>query len=382
MFIRLLLANLLAHDMLTLCGLTKYHLVSLTYFLVNVIDVALWQKPQLELSSQIRELLYLIFIELCFFFSYEIVPDLYHKFCESIVALNAENNRNQRLVHRHGQPNARFQVECDRADDFQRKYQASKKKDNRVYRSSRRVVINDKVELESKIFSPEDIETTFAPPWLLDLTYADAGPLINSLSTHEARKSGDVNVRANQTEFRRKLNSIKRKWVSERKNEELKEFLLEAFRDGHVVQTKPELTEMLSHHKFEEHPLIKIGNFPPEAFDERTVKHKVLPPLLRREPGVIKTIISTCISKHSQLTLQKIKSMLKSMIQNRTHDYIRENFSSKMWVYPKSGIEEVDYTRLTWSLPWIPYYRDWETDRKSTRLNSTHSAKSRMPSSA
>ena len=27
-------------------------------------------------------------------------------------------------------------------------------------------------------------------------------------------------------------------------------------------------------------------------------------------------------------------------------------------------------------------YRDWETDRKSTRLNSCHSAKSRMPSSA
>ena len=28
------------------------------------------------------------------------------------------------------------------------------------------------------------------------------------------------------------------------------------------------------------------------------------------------------------------------------------------------------------------WYRDWETDRKSTRLNSSHSAKSRMPSSA
>ena len=27
-------------------------------------------------------------------------------------------------------------------------------------------------------------------------------------------------------------------------------------------------------------------------------------------------------------------------------------------------------------------YRDWETDRKSTRLNFSHSAKSRMPSSA
>ena len=30
----------------------------------------------------------------------------------------------------------------------------------------------------------------------------------------------------------------------------------------------------------------------------------------------------------------------------------------------------------------IGRYRDWETDRKSTRLNSSHSAKSRMPSSA
>ena len=28
------------------------------------------------------------------------------------------------------------------------------------------------------------------------------------------------------------------------------------------------------------------------------------------------------------------------------------------------------------------YYRDWKTDRKSTRLNSSHSGESRMPSSA
>ena len=33
-------------------------------------------------------------------------------------------------------------------------------------------------------------------------------------------------------------------------------------------------------------------------------------------------------------------------------------------------------------LPRTGVYRDWETDRKSTRLNSSHSAKSRMPSSA
>ena len=30
----------------------------------------------------------------------------------------------------------------------------------------------------------------------------------------------------------------------------------------------------------------------------------------------------------------------------------------------------------------IPAYRDWETDRKSTRLNSSHITRSRMPSSA
>ena len=29
-----------------------------------------------------------------------------------------------------------------------------------------------------------------------------------------------------------------------------------------------------------------------------------------------------------------------------------------------------------------PRYRDWETDRKSTRLNSSHEFVSRMPSSA
>ena len=36
----------------------------------------------------------------------------------------------------------------------------------------------------------------------------------------------------------------------------------------------------------------------------------------------------------------------------------------------------------TMALDKLRLYRDWETDRKSTRLNSSHSAKSRMPSSA
>ena len=36
----------------------------------------------------------------------------------------------------------------------------------------------------------------------------------------------------------------------------------------------------------------------------------------------------------------------------------------------------------SWIYTFHREYRDWETDRKSTRLNSSHSAKSRMPSSA
>ena len=33
-------------------------------------------------------------------------------------------------------------------------------------------------------------------------------------------------------------------------------------------------------------------------------------------------------------------------------------------------------------VPVVRVYRDWETDRKSTRLNSSHEIPSRMPSSA
>ena len=39
-------------------------------------------------------------------------------------------------------------------------------------------------------------------------------------------------------------------------------------------------------------------------------------------------------------------------------------------------------TLANYILPFTTYYRDWETDRKSTRLNSSHEFVSRMPSSA
>ena len=42
----------------------------------------------------------------------------------------------------------------------------------------------------------------------------------------------------------------------------------------------------------------------------------------------------------------------------------------------------IDAVKSIFDKPDTPAYRDWETDRKSTRLNSSHRSLSRMPSSA
>ena len=44
--------------------------------------------------------------------------------------------------------------------------------------------------------------------------------------------------------------------------------------------------------------------------------------------------------------------------------------------------QHYDLIVLDIMLPGMDGYRDWETDRKSTRLNSSHEFVSRMPSSA
>ena len=50
--------------------------------------------------------------------------------------------------------------------------------------------------------------------------------------------------------------------------------------------------------------------------------------------------------------------------------------------YAASELLVGNITKIVITRPYVAKYRDWETDRKSTRLNSSHSAKSRMPSSA
>ena len=67
--------------------------------------------------------------------------------------------------------------------------------------------------------------------------------------------------------------------------------------------------------------------------------------------------------------------------------HLIENFFAKLKQYraiatryDKRAHNFLGAIHLAASVIWL--YRDWETDRKSTRLNSSHSAKSRMPSSA
>ena len=62
-------------------------------------------------------------------------------------------------------------------------------------------------------------------------------------------------------------------------------------------------------------------------------------------------------------------------------DWYRANEWSKL----KTELEELNFreTKATSAEAKLAAsYRDWETDRKSTRLNSSHRSLSRMPSSA
>ena len=66
-------------------------------------------------------------------------------------------------------------------------------------------------------------------------------------------------------------------------------------------------------------------------------------------------------------------SELKDYIYNTGSTF--QNIDAKIYGLDISGLYALD-DHFSFD------YRDWETDRKSTRLNSSHSGESRMPSSA
>ena len=70
--------------------------------------------------------------------------------------------------------------------------------------------------------------------------------------------------------------------------------------------------------------------------------------------------------------------------------YLEKNQTLYAWSTVSGAVEALNGAATTQLYAWVVdgatttklMYRDWETDRKSTRLNSSHSGESRMPSSA
>ena len=98
---------------------------------------------------------------------------------------------------------------------------------------------------------------------------------------------------------------------------------------------------------------------------------------------------STCIKKildeyHGDIVVSAPTHKAKKVIMNMT-DIEGQTLHSLLGLRPDVDLDNFNPNNPEFNPiaePKIFDYRDWETDRKSTRLNSSHSAKSRMPSSA
>ena len=82
-----------------------------------------------------------------------------------------------------------------------------------------------------------------------------------------------------------------------------------------------------------------------------------------------------------------MQDIIVSYLEARKEDFLQAKINSKLRGKKNEFDEEARLkvrleNQVEADTKYNISYRDWETDRKSTRLNSSHSAKSRMPSSA
>ena len=76
-------------------------------------------------------------------------------------------------------------------------------------------------------------------------------------------------------------------------------------------------------------------------------------------------------------------------VRTKEFVYLDYNPTNEFWLFTDVMPNRDDWEKVIVTYkdnealsPEIVRYRDWETDRKSTRLNSSHRSLSRMPSSA
>ena len=67
-----------------------------------------------------------------------------------------------------------------------------------------------------------------------------------------------------------------------------------------------------------------------------------------------------------------------ALVRGRPKDYVLNKYNGQIELTTPLLADD----QVTAGNPYTQAYRDWETDRKSTRLNSSHRSLSRMPSSA
>ena len=78
--------------------------------------------------------------------------------------------------------------------------------------------------------------------------------------------------------------------------------------------------------------------------------------------------------------LNHLAELLEAKVEDEEDEPEFDDEGEEKSKLEKSDKEEVKESAFDKAVENI--YRDWETDRKSTRLNSSHSRASRMPSSA
>ena len=86
--------------------------------------------------------------------------------------------------------------------------------------------------------------------------------------------------------------------------------------------------------------------------------------------------------KSIQKTFDINKQIAKIMKILKKYTFIKDEKKLLLAELKKIADRKNEPNRHKISSNRYPAYRDWETDRKSTRLNSSHRSLSRMPSSA
>ena len=123
-----------------------------------------------------------------------------------------------------------------------------------------------------------------------------------------------------------------------------------------------------------------------EAYDAMTAQleaagQKAEPEKLKKE------ILENLVQQKLLITIAQEEMVVVSeeAVADKVNEFLsglRARFATEEAFEEALNKEGLSYTDFRLKIESQVEYRDWETDRKSTRLNSSHSAKSRMPSSA